>query len=106
MNRANGMLAKARHYVPHADLKNIYYAIFASHLLYAAQVWTPKLLSVTDKISTLQKNAMRIMTFSEFRAHSEPLFKDLEILKLVDSITLNNCIFVHDYIMDIFLSVT
>ena len=98
LNRANGMLAKARHYVPHADLKNIYYAIFASHLLYAAQVWTPKLLSVTDKISTLQKNAMRIMTFSEFRAHSEPLFKNLEILKLVDSITLNNCIFVHDYL--------
>ena len=98
LNRANGMLAKARHYVPHADLKNIYHAIFASHLLYASQVWTPKLLSVTDKITTLQKNAMRIMTFSEFRAHSEPLFKDLEILKFADNITLNNCIFVHDYL--------
>ena len=55
LNRANGMLAKARHYVPHTDLKNIYHAIFASHLLYASQVWTPKLLSVTDKITTLQK---------------------------------------------------
>ena len=98
LNRANGMLAKARHYVSHTDLKNIYHAIFASHLLYASQVWTPKLLSVTDKITTLQKNAMRIMTFSEFRAHSEPLFKDLEILKFVDNITLNNCIFVHDYL--------
>ena len=92
------MLAKSRHFVPHADLKNIYHAIFASHLLYAAQVWTTKLLSVTDKVSTLQKNAMRIMTFSEFRAHSEPLFKDLEILKFVDNLTLNNCIFVHDYL--------
>ena len=38
------------------------------------------------------------MTFSEFRAHSEPLFKDLEILKFVDNLTLNNCIFVHDYL--------
>ena len=66
LNRGNGMLAKARHYVPFADLKNIYHAIFASHLMYGAQVWTPKLLSVSDKISRLQKSAIRIMTFSDF----------------------------------------
>ena len=40
---------------------------------------------------------MRIMTFSEFRAHSEPLFKKLEILKFTDSIAVNNCSFVYDY---------
>ena len=98
LNRANGMLAKARHFVPHSDLKNIYHAIFASHLMYGAQVWTPKLLSVTDKISRLQKSAMRIMTFSEFKAHSEPLFKQLEMLKFTDNITLYNCVFVFDYL--------
>ena len=97
LNRANGMLAKARHYVPEADLKNIYHAIFSSHILYGSQVWTSKLISVTDKISRLQKSAMRIMTFSEFRAHSEPLFKKLEILKFRDSISVNNCSFVYDY---------
>ena len=37
------------------------------------------------------------MTFSEFRAHSEPLFKKLEILKFCDSISVNNCLFVYDY---------
>ena len=97
LNRANGMLAKARHYVPELELKNIYHAIFSSHILYGSQVWTPKLISVTEKISRLQKAAMRIMTFSEFRAHSEPLFKKLEILKFTDSIAVNNCSFVHDY---------
>ena len=97
LNRANGMLAKVRHYVPEIELKNIYHAIFSSHILYGSQVWTPKLVSVTDKISRLQKAAMRIMTFSEFRAHSEPLFKKLEILKFCDSIAINNCSFVYDY---------
>ena len=78
--------------VPQSDLKNIYHAIFASHLMYGAQVWTPKLLSITDKISRLQKNAMRIMTFSEFKAHSEPLFKQQEeLLKFSDNIILSNC---------------
>ena len=65
--------------------------------MYGAQVWTPKLLSVTDKITRLQKNAMRIMTLSEFRAHSGPLFKQQEILKFYD-ITLFNCVFVFDYL--------
>ena len=97
LNRANGMLAKARHYVPEPELKNIYHAIFSSHILYGSQVWTSKLISVTDKISRLQKAAMRIMAFSEFRAHSEPLFKKLEILKFCDSISVNNCSFVYDY---------
>ena len=40
---------------------------------------------------------MRIMTSSEFKAHSEPLFKKLQILKFHDSIAVNNCSFVHDY---------
>ena len=97
LNRANGMLAKARHYVPEPELKNIYHAIFSSHILYGSQVWTSKLISVSDKISRLQKTAMRIMTLSEFRAHSEPLFKKLEILKFCDSISVNNCLFVYDY---------
>ena len=38
------------------------------------------------------------MTFSEFRAHSEPLFKKLEILKFQDSIAVNNCSFVYDFL--------
>ena len=38
------------------------------------------------------------MTFSEFRAHSEPLFKKLEILKFQDSIDVNNCSFVYDFL--------
>ena len=91
------MLAKARHYVPDLELKNIYHAIFSSHIHYGSQVWTPKLVSVTDKISRLQKAAMRIMSFSEFRAHSEPLFKKLQILKFQDSISVYNCSFVYDF---------
>ena len=41
---------------------------------------------------------MRIMTFSDFRAHSEPLFKKSCILKLDDNIKLNNCLFVYDFL--------
>ena len=50
-----------------------------------------------EKISILQRKAVRIMTFSDFKAHSEPLFKELTILKVKDNIFLQNCLFVYDY---------
>ena len=37
------------------------------------------------------------MSFSEFKAHSEPLFIKLQILKFRDSIAVNNCSFVYYY---------
>ncbi len=40
------------------------------------------------------------MAFSEFKSHSEPLFKKLQILKFRDSISVNNCSFVYDYFHD------
>ena len=38
------------------------------------------------------------MTFSDFKAHSLPLFGNLKILTFNDNITLLNCLLVYDYI--------
>ena len=51
------MFAKARQFVPLNELNNVYHVIFSSHLMYGCQIWTQKLLSVTNKMSILQKNA-------------------------------------------------
>ena len=97
LSRANGILAKTRHYVPLKHLKNIYFATFSPNVIYGSQVWGQSLQTVIDKISLLQRKAVRLMTFSNFDAHSEPLFKELKILKIKDNIFLQNCLFVHDY---------
>ena len=49
--RANGMLAKIRHYVPFHILKNIYYSIFNCHILYGCQIWGQK----ENKLKTINK---------------------------------------------------
>ena len=98
--RANGILSKARHYVPPEILRNIYFATFSSNLLYGSQIWGQSQKTITDSIHRLQKKAVRIMSFSEFREHSEPLFKRLEILKVQDAIFLQNCTFVYDFFHD------
>ena len=42
-----------------------------------------------ELINTSMKKAVRVITFNKFDAHSEPLFKDLNILNLQKSIDFN-----------------
>lgn len=96
--RSNGILAKARHYVNEQDLKAIYYSTFHCHLNYGCQIWLQYSKSNIKNVLTLQKKAMRIMSFSEFRASSMPLFSSFEVLKVEDFLDVKNLLFVHDFI--------
>ena len=98
LKRAVGMLCKARHYVPSEELKSIYYAIFSSHLVYGCQVWGQTENTHTEKVFKLQNRAMKIISFSDLRSNPSPIFKAMKILRLEDFITLQNCIFVHDFL--------
>ena len=102
LNRANGILSKSRHFVSPKLLKNIYYAIFSSHLTYGSQIWGQNINTYIHIyiyiISIIQKNAVCIITFAEFNAHTDPIFKKLRILKIKDHITLQNYLLVYDFI--------
>ena len=49
LNRANGILGKSRHYVSSKQLKDIYYAIFSSHL--CSQIWGQGINTYIGEIS-------------------------------------------------------
>ena len=96
------MLARCREYLPLNELKSLYHGIFSSDLNYACQIWGLSDNKYIDRIFKIQKNALRIITKSGFNAHTNPLFKELKILKLGDHTTfliafLFMIIFVHDY---------
>ena len=97
LSRAVGMLSKIRHFVSPTTLKNIYHAIFNSHLLYGIQVWIQGNNEAKNSIQILQNKALRLINFKGYRETVNPLFKSSEILKVQDQNTLNNCLFVHDY---------
>ena len=70
---------------------NIYYSLIFSHIVYAIQVWGSANETELNKILTLQKKAVRMMTNNDiFPAvpgpliSSEPLFKELQILRIDD----------------------
>ena len=94
LNRANALLLKIRNYVNMKTLRNIYYAIFDSHLTYSCIVWAQNINTV-NRLIILQKKALRIMNFKDQLFHSIPLFSENNILKFIDKITLEKILFVN-----------
>ena len=86
LSRANGILSKLRHNAPIRTCLQVYYAIFYSHLIYGCNIWGLTTEENLNKIEVLQKKCLRIMTFSDFNSHTNPLFIDLKLLKVRDII--------------------
>ena len=97
LSRANGILSKLRHNAPREVCLNVYYALFYSHLIYGINVWGLTTEENLKKIETLQNKCVRILTFSDFDAHANPLYLSLKILKLHDIITLSHIKLVYEF---------
>ena len=69
----------------------IYYGIFSSILMYGSQIWGHQ-EGVVKRLQILQNKALRVMNFWHPRTSATPLFKNSEILKLVDNVSLQDFI--------------
>ena len=58
----------------------LYNSLVLPNLTYGILTWGNN----TNRLFKQQKKAVRIITNSKYNAHSEPLFKDLEYLKIAD----------------------
>ena len=71
-----GIMYKARKYLNKNSLKNLYHAYIYPYLTY----WGCASKCHLNSLFLLQKKILRIMTFSPYCAHTDPIFKSLEIL--------------------------
>ena len=74
LNRTNGLLAKLRH--------QVCFALFNSHLRYAAQVWGQGSNNIVDMIRRTQSKSLQIISFKDRTEPSDPLYANHKILKL------------------------
>jgi hypothetical protein len=100
LTRANSMLSLIRYYVPIQTLRLIYYSLFSSHLSYCCIVWGQKSNFLFNRIASLQRASIRIMTFSPMRSDIQNKFSELKILKLCDLVKFYNCLFVFDFLQN------
>ena len=101
LNRANALLFKIRNFVNIIILKTIYFAIFDSHINYANLVWAQN-SNAMSRIFTLQKKAMRIITFQSRNCHSSHSFSKLKLLKFNDKAHLENVLLISKFINSLF----
>ena len=82
LSKSIGLLKKARQYFPKECLRSLYYTFIFPYLNYCIHVWGNTYVSYLDPIIKAHKRIIRIITHSNYIAHTAPLFRQLGILKL------------------------
>ena len=86
LNRNIGALSKLRHFVTTDILTNLYYSLLYPFFTYGLIAWGNTYSTTINPLFILQKKAIRIITFSYYREHTNLIFSKLNILKLPDLI--------------------
>ena len=77
LSKTVGILSKVRHFVDNHVLAMLYYSLIYPFLTYGVHVWGLTFPSFPTQLFTIQKKAIRIISFNEPKPYSEPLFKSL-----------------------------
>ena len=96
ISKTIGILNRIKTYLPQNAKLTIYNSLILSYLHYGILLWGQA--SYCNRPKILQKKAVRIITNNNnYLAHSEPLFKTLNLLKLEDIIKVNISKFYYQY---------
>ena len=80
ISRTLGVMNRLKRHLPISAMKLMYDSLILSHLQFGITNWGFE----WDRISKLQKRSLRIRAKSKYNAHTEPLFKQLHLLKVND----------------------
>ena len=97
LSRALYALRTVKKTLNQKSLLLIYNSIFHCHLLYAIQIWSCSRSGPISELFKMQKAAIRIVAGAKYNSHTEPLFKELQILPLPDLITYNKIQFMQRF---------
>ena len=80
-----GIISKVRHIIPLQLTRMLYLTLVEPYINYCNLVWClPSNTVLLDKILKIQKRYCRLLTFSIYTAHSQPLFAQLNLLNIYD----------------------
>ena len=97
LSSANYAIATSKNFLPYNIRKTLYNTLFKSHLEFGILAYGCAQKSKLTKVITLQKKCVRHIANKEIRAHSDPLFYKLSILKFEDLFNFNVNCFMHQY---------
>ena len=100
VSKGVGILTKARSYLDPSIMKTLYYSFVYPYLHYNIEAWGNTYDKYIEPLFRKQKRAVRVIAGAKRNSHSEPLFKELKILKLDQLHTLATQTFMYKFIHD------
>lgn len=97
ISRGIGILCKARKVLNQSALLNLYYSLLYPYFTYGIEVWGSTFQAHINCLTKLQKKIVRIITNSNWRAHTHDLFRKLDILPLPKLYSFSIQVFMHKY---------
>lgn len=88
----------AKHLIDKTALKSLYNSLIHSHLNYCIPIWGSAAKSHLKKLELQQKRAVRIISNSNYNAHTVPIFKLLNILPITEQFKYSSLQIMYDYI--------
>ena len=92
--RAIGIINQMKKILPFNILLILYKTLILPHINYCLLCWGYQ----SDNIFRLQKKIVRIITHSKYYAHTDPLFKELGLLKVKDLFAISQLKLYYTYI--------
>ena len=94
ISRSLGILNKLKYFLPLSAKIKIYNSIILSHMNYGICTWGHRNIPTLK----IQKKAIRTVTCAKYNAHTDPLFKEHNLLKIDDIFTLSKYKFYYKYL--------
>ena len=77
-----GIIRKAQKLLNKKALLNLYHTLIFPYLIYCVEIWGCAKKTHLSPLYLLQKRIVRIITFSDKMAHTNPIFKNLHVLPI------------------------
>ncbi len=94
------LLNRIKHFVSLNSLRKLYFSLFHSHLLYCINILSCTSQTNLNRITILQKKAIRIISHAHYNDHTTPLFLANKVLPFDKLIDLHRLLFMHSVAYD------
>ena len=86
LNKHLAVTSRLKHYLPGNTILLIYNSLIISHFIYNISLCGQK----SSYITKLQKKAMSNISKSKYNAHTDPIYKEFNILKFIHIVKLHD----------------
>lgn len=95
LSKSCGIMYKIKHILDRKTRLTLYYSLFYPYIQYCIVVWGMAAKSILTPLIIIQKRIVRIISDVNYNEHTDPLFKNLGVLKLNDVYLLESLKYVH-----------